>query len=283
MSTAAQQTQQIEVDFIDVSGFNTRKDLESGSEDSTILDLAESISRQGLLNPPTVRRKGDRFDLIAGQRRFLACKKLGWKTIPCFVRDDLSDDDATAISLVENVHRAEMNPMDKANALQNLLDHNKGDLQKVIKETGIGSQTIKRYLALRQLPEELQEKISTAEGPVKVQSMSMLVKTFPDKGEMLEVYGRIAGFTQQVQTEIIKQSEGDLAKVDGLVQMAHQGVFHTVMCKGVHDCGFVPEWIQVMNDSLNRRDDKITDTEIRDIMVEVRKYVEIPEKKIEKR
>ena len=74
---------------------------------------SESISKQGLLSPPTVRQRGDRYGLIAGQRRYLACKKLGFKTIPCFNRNDLTDGEATAISLVENVHRAEMNPIDK--------------------------------------------------------------------------------------------------------------------------------------------------------------------------
>ncbi len=273
------QVHDIPIDKIDVSRFNTRKDLGAGSEDSTIDNLAESISKQGLLSPPTVRQEGNRYELIAGQRRYLACKKLGWKTIPCFVRDDLTDDDATSVSLVENVHRAEMNPIDKAGALQALFEHQGKDAKKVSKETGIGLQTIKRYLDLLSLPEELKQKISTADGPAKVQAMSLLVRTFPDKGAMLSVYNKIAGFTQQVQTEVIKQSAGDISKIDGLVELAHQGVFHTVLCHGVHDCAFTSEWIQVVNDSLNKRDDKVKDTTIRDIMVEVRKYIKIPSKK----
>ncbi len=279
MSKAIQQTQDIDIEKIDVSGFNTRKDLDAGNEDSTIENLAESIVQQGLLSPPTVRQKGNRYELIAGQRRYLACRKLGWKKIPCFVRNDLSDEEATAISLVENVHRAEMNPMDKANAFEKVLEHHRKDFAKVAKETGIGIPTIKRYIALLELPQELKEKISTTEGPAKVQAMSLLVKTFPDKGAMLEAYNKIAGFTQQVQNEIIKQSVGDLSKIDRLVEMAHQGVFHTVMCRGVHDCAFVPQWIQVVNDALKKRDDKIDDTRVRDIMVRVRKYIEVPSKR----
>ncbi len=270
------QTTEIEIERIHISGFNTRKDLEAGTEDSTMENLAESISRQGLLNPPTVRRKGNRYELIAGQRRYLACKKLGWKTIPCFIRDDLLDDDATAISLVENVHRAEMNPMDKANALQSLLQHHAGKMEKVSKETGIGTQTIRRYIDLLELPEELKRKISTSEGPARVQAMSLLVKTFPDKGAMLEVYEKTAGFTQTVQAEIIKQSGGDLSRVDELVEQAHRGVFNRVLCTGVHDCGFVPQWIQVVNDTLKKLDEKVEDTRIRDIMLQVRKHIELP-------
>jgi ParB family chromosome partitioning protein len=278
MDKTTQHTEEIRINKIIVSGFNTRKDLEAGSEDSTIDNLAESISKQGLLEPPIVRKKGDKYEIIAGQRRFLACKKLGWKTISCFVRNDISDDDATAISLVENVHRAEMNAIDKANALHSLLGHYKNDFNKVAKETGIGVQTMKRYITLLELPEELKQKISTAEGPAKIQAMSSLAKTFTDKADMIEAYNKIAGFTQQVQTEIIKQSGGDLSKVDGLVDMAHQGVFHTVMCKGVHDCAFVPQWIQVVNDALEKRDDNVDDVKVRDIMVRLRKYVCNPSK-----
>lgn len=279
MPKATEQTQDVPIEKISVSGLNTRKDLEAGTEDSTITDLAESIKSQGLLNPPTVRQKGSRYELVAGQRRYLACRKLGWNTIPCFVRNDLSDAEATAISLVENVHRADMNPIDKANALNSLLDHHNKDFGKVAKETGIGVQTIKRYICLLELPEELRQRLSTAEGPAKVQAMALLVKTFPDKAEMLEVYTKMAGFTQQVQTEIMKQSGGDFSKIEGLVELAHQGVFHTVACHGVHTCAFVPQWIQVVNDSLNKRDDEIKDVTTRDIMVEVRKHVELPAKR----
>jgi ParB family chromosome partitioning protein len=274
-----QQTEDIDISKISVSGFNTRKDLEAGSEDSTIENLAESIAKQGLLNPPTVRKSGKRYDLIAGQRRYLACRKLGWKTIPCFVRNDLSDDEATAISLVENVHRAEMNAIDKARALQSLAERHKNDLSRVVKDTGIGIQTVRKYIALLQLPEELKQKISTADGPAKIQAMALLVKTFPDKGDMLEVYNKITGFTQQVQTEILKQSDGDSSKIDDLVELAHEGVFHTATCRGVRDCDFVPQWIQIVSDALKKRDDKVEDTTVRDIMVKVRKYIQLPDKR----
>ncbi len=69
----------IPIAAVDVSEWNTRKDLRDGQHDSTIADLAKSIAQQGLLSPITVLPTPDgRFDLVAGQRRFLACKQLGW-------------------------------------------------------------------------------------------------------------------------------------------------------------------------------------------------------------
>src|SRR3972149_1536377 len=103
----------IKLSVIRVSDLNTRKDLGAGIEDSGLDDLAKSISEKGLLNPITVKKNSDdTYDLIAGQRRFIACQKLGWETIPAIIREIADDVDGTIISLIENVHRADMNPID---------------------------------------------------------------------------------------------------------------------------------------------------------------------------
>jgi len=269
--TQGSDLQDIDISLIEISDFNTRRDLEAGTEDSSMDDLARSIAEKGLLSPIIVRKRGEKYELIVGQRRYIACRKLGWKTIPAMVRSDLTDNDATAISLIENVHRAEMNPVDKANALKQLLQHHGNDYKKVSKETGIGLATIKRYVALLQLPEQLKQKISTMEGPVKVQMLERLVKTFPDKGAMLTAYEKIAGFTQTVQLEILKQSDGSLSKMDELVEKAHEGVFKMHMCKGIPDCAFVSEWVKLVDDSLHKRDESIKDVRIKDIMRVIRK------------
>lgn len=103
------------LDQIDLSEHNVRKNLIDGEADSGISDLANSIERQGLLNPIIVFRKPNgRYSLIAGQRRFLAMRQLGRQTIEATVRANVPEGEATAISLIENVHRADMNPRDKA-------------------------------------------------------------------------------------------------------------------------------------------------------------------------
>lgn len=271
--TAGSEIHHIDIDLIQVSDLNTRRDLEAGTEDSSLDDLARSIAEKGLLSPVIVRKKGERYDLIVGQRRYLACRKLKWKTIPAMV-SDLTDDDATAVSLIENVHRAEMDPIDKAIALEQLLKHHHNDYKRVSKETGMSLPTIRRYVSLQQLPEQIKKKISTIEGPAKVQMLERLVKTFHDKGEMITAYDKIKGFTQTVQVEILKQSGGSLSRVDELVEKAHEGVFKMHVCKGVQDCAFVSEWVKLVDNSLHKRDTSISDVRIRDIMRAVRKQVE---------
>ena len=89
---------EIPLSEISLSQLNVRNDLQSGTEDSSLDDLARSIGEKGLLNPLTVRYKNGRYDLIVGKRRFLACQSLGWKNIPAIVRTDLQDADARILS-----------------------------------------------------------------------------------------------------------------------------------------------------------------------------------------
>lgn len=230
---------------ITISEFNTRKDLMAGTEDSSIDDLATSIKEKGLLNPIMVRSSPTgTYELIAGQRRLLACKKLGMTTIPALVRWQVDDADATAISLIENVHRAEMNPMDKARAFAALRDRYGGDVQRVSKETGIGGATVKKYVALLSLPEQIQARVSTAEGPARIESLAMLTRTFTDPDDMLEAYNKTAGFTQEIQKQILKASGGDVSRIDELVAQAQEGAFDTTFCRGLAGklmCEYIPE------------------------------------------
>ena len=207
---------------IRVSEFNTRKDLDAGTEDADIRDLADSIRENGLLNPITVSANEDRsFDIIAGQRRFLACQRLGMETIPAIVRADTDDGDATVLSLVENVHRAEMAPIDKARAYQSILDHY-GSERAVAQRAGVTVPTVQRYLRLLELTPSLQDSLSTTQGPAGLTTMSRLAQTFrpEQQGEALQ---QIEGFNQDVQTKILNLSKGDLAALPALREAGHGG------------------------------------------------------------
>ena len=224
---------------IRLSEFNIRKDLDAGTEDTGLEDLAESIKDKGLLNPLIVRRLDDgTYELIAGQRRFLACQLLGWETIPAILRDITDDTDATILSLVENVHRAVLNPIDKARAYQNVYEKYK-NYNKVAKETGVSGSTIRKYLTLLKLAPSIQETLTTAEGPAGIGTLSKIAETFAPE-EQEEVLGRIGGFNQQIQFEMIKRSGGNVGRLEDLREDALEGAFATRLCRGLDECPFIP-------------------------------------------
>lgn len=226
-----------------VSNLNVRKTLDAGQEDSTVEELAASIREKGLLSPLTVRPLADgRFEILVGQRRYLACELVPLDPVPCFVRQGLSDADAISLSLIENVHRADMHPIDKAKALQALYAKH-GSYEGVAKESACSIATIRRYLKLLELPPVLQDRIGTAEGPSGISALSRLASTFSGD-EAVSAYNEISGFTQRVQEEILKRCNGDLERLDELVEEAQEGVFDIRRCRATGGCQLVRDIVQ---------------------------------------
>lgn len=234
------EVEEIPVDLVDVSEFNTRKDLADGQVDSDIEALARSIERQGLLQPITVYRKPDgRFALVAGQRRMLAHMFIGWPTIQGLVHDRMTSEDATAVSLVENVHRADMNPRDKARAFKALLDQT-GNVQSVCKMTGVSDGTVRRYLQLMDLADDLQ--VGLAAGEVKnTEALARLAKKFPNHETQQTVWEHISGFRQDVQLDVLKNLDNDLANLADLRDQAAEGALGVHMIRNCPaDCPTIP-------------------------------------------
>ncbi|MBS0274147.1 MAG: ParB/RepB/Spo0J family partition protein [Proteobacteria bacterium] len=226
-----------------VSALNVRKALDAGQDDSNVEELAASIRQKGLLSPLTVRPLTDgRFEILVGQRRYLACKLVPLDPVPCLIKEGLSDADAISLSLIENVHRADMHPIDKAKALQALLAKY-GSYESVAKESACSVPTIRRYLKLLELPTVLQDRIGTADGPSGISALSRLASTFSGEEAVL-AYNEISGFTQRVQEEILKRCDGSLGRLNDLVEEAQEGVFDIRRCGAVSGCQLVNDIVQ---------------------------------------
>ena len=121
-----------------------------------IEELANSIKRHGLLQPILVRKTGDGYEIIAGERRWQACRSLGMETIP--VRFWLADDtEAFEAALVENIQRSDLHPIEEANGYKRLMER-KGMTQSEVAQTvSKGRSTIANALRLLDLPEEAQQ------------------------------------------------------------------------------------------------------------------------------
>ena len=113
---AASKLQDLPIDAIAVNPNQPRKAF----DDSSLHDLAESLRRSGVLQPVVVRRVGDRFQLIVGERRWRAAKMAGLSHVPAVVRET-TDAETLELALVENLLREDLNPMEEAEAYQRLL------------------------------------------------------------------------------------------------------------------------------------------------------------------
>ena len=121
--------------------------------------LAASIRENGLLQPVTVRRLGpDRYELIAGERRLRACKLAGMDRVPAILRD-YQDNQTAALSLLENIQRADLNPFEQARGLQDVLALWGCTQAEAAKRLGMAQPTLANKLRLLQLTADQQQFI----------------------------------------------------------------------------------------------------------------------------
>jgi len=134
--------------------FQPREDFDQQS----IEELAQSIKEKGVIQPLLVRRRGDNYELIAGERRLRAANILGLKEIPIIVRD-VSDQDSLELALIENIQREGLNPIEEAHAYQHLIDKFKVTQEKISEVLGKARVTITNTLRLLKLPHEIQQEM----------------------------------------------------------------------------------------------------------------------------
>ena len=148
---------EIPVADIDRSPYQTRTHF-----DETQLDeLAASISATGVVQPIVVRPiPGGRFQLIAGERRWLATQRLGKETIPAIVRH-ASDEQAMEMTIVENLQRTDLNPMEQARAYERLAREFQLTQEQMAKRTGKDRASVSNFLRLLRLPAEVQGQVES--------------------------------------------------------------------------------------------------------------------------
>ena len=124
----------------------------------TLKELASSIKEQGIINPITVRPYGNKFIIIAGERRFLAARQAGLKVIPAQIRR-VSKNDVMLISLIENLQREDLNSIDKAEGIKALKVNLGLPWTEIGKKLGLSKQRILDLVGLLDLPKEIKEDI----------------------------------------------------------------------------------------------------------------------------
>ncbi len=130
--------------------------------DDSIKGLAESIKQNGLLQPITVRKSGDKFELIAGERRYRACLLNGDSDIEAIIMDS-SDDESAKLALIENLQREDLNAIEQAMAMQRIMKSEDLTQVELAERLGYRQSTVANKLRLLKLPEYIKNAISRGE------------------------------------------------------------------------------------------------------------------------
>ena len=132
-------------------------------EETQLQELADSIAASGLLQPVVVRpRPGGVHELIAGERRWRAVQRLGWKSVPAVIKD-VDDRAMLTLALIENLQRDDLSPIDAAVGYQRLIDEFKLPQQEVARLVGKDRSTVSNTLRLLRLPADVQAMIQRGE------------------------------------------------------------------------------------------------------------------------
>jgi ParB family chromosome partitioning protein len=198
------EVREIDTTQLIVSELNVRKTLTSEEDETGITDLANDIRENGLINPITVRKMGDQYEIIAGQRRYLACKLLNRPTIPCSIVD-VSTQKAEELSLVENVQRNPMTYVDKIKTYSKLYNVYNKDLEKVISVVNISRATLTKYLKLNTLPEEVIKLLdSSNENKITIE-VAVEVTKLPDTVNKIELLKNLQTLPTNQKISAIRQ------------------------------------------------------------------------------
>ena len=138
--------------------------------DSSIKELAESIKEHGVLSPILVRLcDGGSYKIVAGERRYRACKLLGLETIPAIIqKSEANDAQVLLTQLVENLQREDLNPVERAVAISQLRDAHQLSVRDIAARLGVSKSSVQRSLEIVELPKELREALESGASESKV-------------------------------------------------------------------------------------------------------------------
>ncbi|MGD1009918.1 MAG: ParB/RepB/Spo0J family partition protein [Candidatus Aminicenantales bacterium] len=145
----------IALEHIDPNPHQARTEL------GNIQELMDSIRSKGILEPILVRSKGSRFEIIAGERRFMAARNIDLKEIPC-IEMDVEENEAMEIALIENLQRKDLDLFEEADGLQSLIDLYGYHHQQVSEKIGKARSTITEILSITRIPASVREIIKSS-------------------------------------------------------------------------------------------------------------------------
>ena len=204
---------EINVDKISVNPFQPR----SNFNNTSLQELIVSIKNIGIIQPITVRKtENNNYQLISGERRLRACKELGLKNIPAFVRE-ANDQDSLEMALVENIHRQDLDAIEIAISYQRLIEEINLTQEELSDKIGKNRTTISNYLRLLKLDPIIQSGIR--DGFISMGHGRALINVNSNK-DQLNIYKKIISKNLSVRnTELlVRDLKGKTSKVTSKIK-----------------------------------------------------------------
>jgi ParB family transcriptional regulator, chromosome partitioning protein len=180
-------------------------------------DLKKSIKEKGVIQPITVRRTDDGYEIIAGERRVRASTELGLEKIPAYILDVETDAEMLELALIENVQRENLNPIEVALGYKRLMEECRLTQEEVSKKVGKDRTTITNFMRLLRLPREIQQSL-------RAKTLSMgharAILALSDVEKQHEVFVRVRAQELSVRRteEIVKKVEAGLSVDDAIAE-----------------------------------------------------------------
>jgi ParB family chromosome partitioning protein len=199
----------LEIRMIDGNPYQPRREF----DEQEIATLADSLREHGLIQPIVVRRRGERYQLIAGERRLRAAIQAGWSQMPAHVRD-ADDRQVAEIAIVENLQRKDLNPLEKAASFEQYLERYQCTQEELAGRLQIDRSTIANLIRLLELPAAVQDAIRR--GAVS-QGHARALLPLGDEREQIAFCERIQAeglsvrATEQMVQDQIHSAEADAA------------------------------------------------------------------------
>jgi ParB family chromosome partitioning protein len=172
-------------------------------------ELIASIGEKGILEPLVVRQRGERFQIVAGERRYQAAVQVGLRDLPVVIRD-VDDMEMLELALIENLQRKDLTPFEEAEALQGLADRCSYTHEDLAKRLGKSRTSITESLSLVAMPEEVRRLCRLADISSKSLLLQVVRQTTPEKmTALVEKIASQGGATrQQVRDQAARQKPG---------------------------------------------------------------------------
>ena len=175
----------IQLDAISPNPYQPRTNFDVEAHD----ELKKSILENGLIQPVTVRRiEKNHYELISGERRLRACKEIGIKEIPAYIIKVETKEAMLALSLIENIQREKLNPIEIGNAYKRLMDECNLSQEEIAAKVGKDRTTVTNFIRLLKLPEKVQ--LSVIKEEITTGHARALIN-LPDEIIQIEVLDKI--------------------------------------------------------------------------------------------